>query len=83
MKIKTNQEAEQLAARYLSDLSVGRRKIDVDVSVDRREGDYWYILVRPKQSISDTIRYYEVLSKIETRILRETGEEVLFVPLAA
>lgn len=83
MKIETKQEAEQLAARYLSDLSVNRRRIDVDVKVDRHEGSYWYILVVPRQSISDTLRYYEVLAKIETKIHRETGEDLLFVPAAA
>lgn len=79
-KINTKHEAEQLAACYLSGLSVGRRKIDVDVHADRHEGSYWYILVTPKQSIPDTLRYYEVLAKIETKIHRETGEDLLFVP---
>ncbi len=81
MSIRTKREAEQLAARYLSDLNVGRRKIDVEVSVDHHEGDYWYILVTPKQSIRDTLRYFEVLGKIETKIGRETGEHLLFVPV--
>jgi len=79
-KIRSKREAEQLAARYLSDLSVGRRKIDVEVAVDRHEGSYWYILVTPKQDIRDTLRYYEVLGRIETKIRRETGEALLFVP---
>lgn len=83
MSITTKREAEQLAARYLSDLSVGRRKIDVEVRADRHEGNYWYILVTPKQSITDTLRYFETLAKIETRIHRETGEDLLFVPAAA
>ncbi len=79
-RIRNKQEAEKLAAQYLLGLKVGRRKIDVDVSVDRREGDYWYILVKPKQSIPDTIRYYDELGRIEMMIHRETGEGLLFVP---
>jgi hypothetical protein len=82
MMIRTKHEAEKLAARYLSDLSVGRRKIDVDVSADRHEGNYWYILVTPKQSMPDWLRFFEVLAKIETKIHKETGEDVLFVPAA-
>jgi len=81
--IQNKHEAEQLAARYLEGLIVGRKKIDVDVNADRHEGSYWYVSVKPKQLISDTLRYYELLSKIETKILRETGEEILFVPAAS
>jgi len=83
MSVNNKQEAEKIASRYLSDLSVGSKKIEVDVSADRQEGTYWYVLVKPRQSISDTMRYYELLSKVETRILQETGEEILLVPVAA
>lgn len=79
--IRTKREAVELAKSYLSDFKVGRRKIELGVSVDRREKEYWYILVKPKQSISDTIRYYDELGKIESRIYRETGEGLLFVPV--
>jgi hypothetical protein len=82
-KLQSKQEAEKLAAQYLLGLKVGRRRIDVDVSVDRREGDYWYILVKPRQSVPDTMNYYYELGKIETKIYRETGEELLFVPAFA
>ena len=56
--------------------------ITIDVVADgiRRDGDWWYVPVRPDREPQRTYQYYEWLLEVEDDVKSEAGIDVLLVP---
>lgn len=81
MNTMTAEDVVSIAREYLANFRMGTRTISFDVAVDKREGDFWYVTVRPDKEPSNDLSYYDKLAKLETKLRKEKGVELLFVPV--
>ncbi len=78
----SEQQIGQLVRSYLQSHQPMGNSIEVLEQDIRRDGDWWYVPVRPSQQLPKTYRYYEELTNIENELREKEQVDVLLVPSA-
>lgn len=78
----SEQQIGQLVRSYLQSHQPTGNTIEVLEQDIRKDGDWWYVPVRPSQQLPKTYRYYEELTNIENEMREKEQVDVLLVPSA-
>ncbi len=78
----SEQQIGQLVRSYLQSRQPPGSAIEVLEQDIRKDGDWWYVPVRPNHQLPKTYRYYEELTDIENQLRENEQVDVLLVPSA-
>ncbi len=78
----SEQQIGQLVRNYLLDHQPVGGTIEVLEQDIRKDGEWWYVPVRPDHQLPKTYRYYEELTDIENQLRENEQIDVLLVPSA-
>ncbi len=78
----SEQQVVRLVRRYLQDHQPAGNIIEVLEQDIRKDGDWWYVPVRPEHQLPKTYRYYEELTAIENELREKEQVDILLVPSA-
>ncbi len=76
----TEKEVVELVKKYLDNHPIPDNKIVVLDHIVRRDGDFWYVPVRPDHPFPKTYQYYEELTEVEMELEEKEQLDVLLVP---
>jgi hypothetical protein len=76
----TEQQIVNLVRRYLQDHQPAGIALEVLEPSVHKDGDWWYVPVRPCQQLPKTYQYYEELTDIEDELKDKEHIDVLLVP---
>lgn len=77
-----DREIVDLVRKYLKDCHPAGVTIDALDEGIMRDGDWWYISVRPDHQFARTYEYYEALTQIENEIKQKEHLDVMLIPAA-
>lgn len=76
----SEQQIGQLVRSYLQSHQPAGNTIEVLEQDIRKDGDWWYVPVRPDHQLPKTYSYYEELTNIENELRENEQGDVLLVP---
>ena len=76
----SEQQIGQLVRSYLQSHQPAGNTIEVLEQDIRKDGDWWYVPVRPDHQLPKTSSYYEELTNIENELRENEQGDVLLVP---
>ncbi len=78
----SEQQIGQLVRSCLQSHQPAGNTIEVLEQDIRKDGDWWYVPVRPNHQLPKTYRYYEELTNTENELREKEQVDVLLVPSA-
>ena len=76
----TNQQILETVRRHVRERKVAGASLEVLDQPLKREGDWWYVPIRPTQEFPRDHEYYEELLRIEEEIKRDEQLDILLIP---
>ena len=70
----------KLVKKYLLNHQIPENPIEVLDEYVRKQGDWWYVPVKPNHRIPKTYQYYEELTNVEMDIKEHEQVDVMLVP---
>lgn len=70
----------ELVRQYLQKHPLDNLQIEILTESISRDGNWWYVPVRPDHALPKTYRYYEELTEVESELKQNENVDVLLVP---